>query len=284
MNYKYVEDVEKLSQVINILANHEAETRDYYLSHLAQQLGGVGGAKDRLVTLFAIANRQRRGAGPDNLRQAANMFYWQLDENLAKCHGLQPEVAHNSFLAWLCSIDWVEQKTANLFLKWLAMFQADFDIGLLDWQSWECYLHVPLDRWVLKLLSRGHLAVCTEDYERDLRGGRAAQNLGFGKPGYEGLQKDLAILAPSVQKAPITLDVLWFVGSMYCAYWPLLCRNCWIGEKCAGNSEVQLGIEPAPARKQLREARKQAEKQLIRKYPNEFRQLVEHYRRELTEK
>jgi hypothetical protein len=175
----------------------------------------------------------------------------------------------------------MEQKTANLFLKWLAMFQEGLKLGLLDWQSWGPYLHVPLDRWVVRLMSKNYLHICTEAYEQDFFKEGKEQIPNFKMPKYGELQNELAKGLSLTKEPRIVLDTLWFVGKMYCEYRPFLCSTCWLlSERCHSRESPKLDKSSMSKRerKELeRQARKQAEKNLIQKYREEYEGYLKLY-------
>lgn len=285
---KYIKDPHKLARILKTLATHEEEAKRFYHSILSLKLARLETPKDRLVILFIEANSGRRGIGKGNesLRDAAARFYQGIEQNVKECIGIEPQQAHETFLKWLCDIRGMEQKTANLLLKWTTMFNSDFELGLLDWQSWEPHLHVPLDRWVVRLMSKRYLDVCSEDYERDFleaSGGPKYSNLNFRKKEYHQLQEELTEVALLSQEPKIVLDILWLVGYLFCDFYPLLCSNCWIGEECL-NYESQPNWEQVPTKSKSEHRRERQEKQRrineqFRAYMKEHPERVEEIKR-----
>ena len=287
MEFEYIRDADKLMRIIKTVSLHEAEVKQYYFSHLRPRVANLGNVKDRLVVLFAIANKQRRGIGKGNekLVNAAVAFYQGVDQKVEICSGLDPKEAHQIYLEWLCDIQGMNQKTANLFLKWLGMFHDDFGLDSLDWQSWEPYLHVPLDMWVMRLIGEGHFDVCTSNYEHDFRKAKGERDYlapGVKNRKYAQLQSEFAEVASLAQEPRITLDVLWFVGNMYCAYHPLLCSTCWIeAGDCKKHPTLDLSSLSVSSKSERRKARTRARKQAITKlremYPEEWDEIKKKY-------
>jgi hypothetical protein len=280
---EYVRDPSKLARVAKTLASHEMETKGYYLSTLGPRVKKLDNVRDRLLVLFTIANKQRRGVGKDNtkLKNAAARFYQGIDQKVRECTGINSQKAHSVFLEWLCDIEGMDQKTANLFLKWLTMFHNDFELGLLDWQSWKPYLHVPLDRWLVRLIGEKYLNVCTENYDKDFL--QAKTIPGVRKNEYKRLQEEFAEAALLVQESAIAMDVLWFVGVMYCSYHPLFCHLCWVGEECGNNYEIpDLQRVPTKSKSERREERREEGRQrnaLMKEYMKEHPDEVERIRK-----
>lgn len=282
---KYIKEPDKLASVVKILATHEMDTKRYYLSHLSPRVAKIENVRDRLAVLFAVANKQRRGIGKGNekLTYAVAHFHQGIDQRVKECEGVGPQKAHQIFLEWLCcDIEGMDQKTANLFLKWLAMFHNDFEIGLLDWQSWKPHLHVPLDRWVVRLIGKDYLDVCTTAYEHDFPQDKVIP--GFKKTEYIQLQEEIGEVALLAQEPRIAMDVLWFIGNMYCTYHPLLCRACWIGghcRHCASLNLQRLPTKPKPEiekeRRKERQEKHQQWKQYMKEHPEEVERVKKKY-------
>jgi len=239
---KYVDKPQQLGEVAEILAGHQSEIRQYFLGQLQARLTGVPKLEDRLRVLFVIANADRRGMGKENdkLQKATAIFQHNIIPTI--CADGDPGVQHERFLSRLCEVSGMKQKTANLFIKYLATFQDELGLELLDWRSWEPYLHVPLDLWVLRLLGKSRLAVCGDEFEERFAGKNNDNS--YVAPGnphsaeYRDLQRDLALVASSVRQPAIVFDSLWFIGSKYCALRPLLCEVCWVKGYCQRKSEV----------------------------------------------
>jgi hypothetical protein len=274
---KYVNDCQKLQRIARIVTSKEVETKQYYLSHLQPRLAKVEDTKDRLTKLFVIANKERRSVTPENLEKAATQFYQGIDRKIEECKTVGPQQAHEKFLQWLCDIDWMEQKTANLFLKWLAMFQKDLKLNLLDWQSWRPYLHVPLDTWVVRLIGKDYLDVCTEAYEQDFFREGKHRIPSSKATRYEDLQNELAQILSLIKEPRIVLDTLWFVGKMYCDYRPFLCGTCWLlTEECRSRKSPELD-KPSMSKRERKELERRANKKLIEKYPEEYEGYLKLY-------
>jgi len=256
---KYIGDIDRLARIAEALSAHELDTIAYYRSHLAPRLAGTKNVKDRLTILFAIANSQRQGKGKDNksLINATARFCQGLEQKIEDCKPLEAPEAHEEFLRWLCDIPGMEQKTANLFLKWVVMFDKDFELNSLDWQSWKSYLHVPFDRWVIKLMGKKYLAFCTETYDKDFvsaNGNPKYVSLGFDKEEYNKLQQELRDAMS--QQPRIILDTLWFVGSFFCAYYPIICENCWIKVECQNRQPApDWGSVPTKSKEEVKQER-----------------------------
>lgn len=281
MQYGYVRNADKLRGVIHVLAGHEAEIKQYFLAGLTPRIATLEKDEDKLVKLFTIANADRLFTGRENLKliEAVAGFSQGL-KDIHQYDSMEPQSAHKSFLEWLCgSISGMDQKTANLFLKYVIVLHDELEIGLLPWKSWEPYLHVPLDRWVMRLMGRDYLGVCGENYERDFRKYYKKKEKydypspSFGKSEYWELQKDLASVAALANQAPIILDGLWFVGNKYCTYHPLLCDICWLRKMC--NRARARMVLPIVSTKQEREE----ERRRVRKERNRvFTEILKEFK------
>lgn len=284
MEYRYIKDTDRLAKVIETLGRHEPEIQQYFLAELTPRILALKNLEEKLVKLFTIANADRQYKGKGNIRliESVSAFKRGLEQiDISKYNYMNPLDAHHDYLNWLTHcIGGMGQKTANLFIKYMVMFNDELGLGLSAWRSWKPYLHVPLDLWVLRLLGKDYLDTCNESYERDFRkhsektGKDEYQSLGFGKK-YSTLQEDLARVAALTKHATITLDWLWFVGNKYCSYHPLLCDICWLrGENCRKKRDVDLdSVTLTPTAY----AKKQAEKELIKKYPEEYKALLKEY-------
>jgi len=228
---EYVKDAAKLAEVTKILALHEASAREFYHSQLSLQVSKENTPLQNLTNIFVVANRARRGTSTGRSWTAFESFSKGVEGIIAKCKGKDPEKAHIEFLKWLCEVKETNQKTANVFLKLVVMFSEDFELDLLDWPTWKSHLHVPLDVWVTRLMGKKYLDVGTEAYNRDFLGS-AVPNLTNQPKKYFQLQSELAEVTSLVGQPRIILDLLWWVGYVFCTYWPFLCDNCWINKQC----------------------------------------------------
>lgn len=230
---KYIKDVPKLVEVARTLASHLDDAKSFYFAQLNLQIDQDNDVLVNLPNLFAIANREQRGFSTENLLGAYNSFGDGLEEILNDIEELDAEKAHLSFLRWLCSgkIPRTNQKTANLFLKWVIMFNDAFDFSAIrDW-SWKPYLHVPLDIWVTRLLGKEYLDIGTEDYNHDFSPTNIPNFTSqFNK--YSQLQTELRELTSKVNQPPIVFDELWLIGHLYCTYKNILCDRCWVSQYC----------------------------------------------------
>ena len=232
---RYISDPSKLANVVKALVDHEEDVRQYFVAQLRPRVMTPGSAEDRLSRLFILANSDRLGTGKGNesVKKATATFKKYLNNNIINiCKQKEPIEAHRYFLDCLCDIKGMDQKTANLFLKYLVMFQDDFALGLLDWNKWKPHLHVPLDKWVLKLMGKKYLSVCGGSFEDDFGYKEEYRSPKFKTKRYNQLQTELREVTSSVDQPSITLDVLWFVGSKYCHYHPLFCDIYWLREYC----------------------------------------------------
>lgn len=283
MEYRYIKDADKLAKVIETLAQHEPEIQQYFLAELTPRILALKNLEEKLVKLFTIANadRQYKGKGNVKLVESVSAFKRGLSQiDISKYNDMNPVDAHRDYLDWLTHyIGGMGQKTANLFIKYMVMFNDELGLGLSPWRLWKPYLHVPLDLWVLRLLSKDYLDTCNESYEKDFRqhskksGKDEYPSPGFGMK-YFALQEDLARVAALTKHETITLDWLWFVGNKYCSCHPLLCDVCWIRENCRKRQAVDLdSITPSPTAY----AKRQAEKALIKKYNEEYKALLKKF-------
>jgi hypothetical protein len=164
------------------------------------------------------------------------------------------------------------------------MFQSDFALDFLNWQSWEEHLHVPLDRWVVRLLSTKYLGIGSQDYESDFltsKGDVNYYNLNLTRQPYIQLQGELAEVSQKSGEPRIVLDGLWFVGYFFCSVRPFLCSSCWIKENCSSNSafpnleRMQPKSKPE-LKKEQQEKHKQEQKfirQWVATHPKEVEEL-----------
>jgi hypothetical protein len=232
---KYVKDSTKLGNIMKSLAKHEADVKQYFLAGLKPRITAVDELEDKLVKLFVLANAKRVGTGKnnENLVEATATFREYLSQDIVrKLSAMQPRDAHHHLLSSLCDIKGMDQKTANLFLKFIVVFNKELDLARLGWHSWEPYLDIPLDLWVLRLMGKNYLDVSTSDFETDFqyKGDYPSPSVKTDK--YRQLQDDIREVAASANLSAIVLDSLWFVGSQYCSYHPLLCDICWLGQYC----------------------------------------------------
>lgn len=283
MEYTYIKDADRLAKVIETLARHEPEIQQYFIAELTPRILALTSVEEKSVKLFTIANADRQYKGKGNVRlvESVSAFKRGLTQiDMSKYNDMNPLDAHRDYLHWLTHyIGGMGQKTANLFIKYMVMFNDELGLGSLPWRSWKPHLDVPLDLWVLRLLSKDYLDTCNESYERDFRqhsdktGKDEYQSPSFGKK-YSALQEDLARVVTLTKHATITLDSLWFVGNKYCSYHPLLCDICWLREDCRKRQDVDLdSVTPTSTVY----AKKQAEKELIKKYPEEYKALLKKY-------
>jgi len=257
---KYVRYPTKLADIMRSLAKHETDVKQYFLAELKPRITAVNDHQEKLVKLFALANADRLGTGEQNedLVKATATFREYLSQDIiSKLAPMQPRDAHQHLLGLLCDIKGMDQKTANLFLKLAVISHADLNLGGIDWRSWEPYLHVPLDLWVLRLIGKDYLRACGDNFEADFqyKGKYSSPSLKTDK--YTQLQDDIKEVAASVDLFPILLDSLWFVGSHYCSYHPLLCDICWLGEYCAKYQTVDWNKVPTTLKSAQRQTYKQ---------------------------
>jgi hypothetical protein len=244
---KYVKDSTKLANIMRSLAKHEVDVKQYFLAVLMPRITAVDDLEDKLVKLFVLANADRLGTGKDNenLVKATATFRKYLSQDIiSSLVVMTPSDAHQHLLTGLCDIKWMDQKTANLLLKSTVMFAHELNLSRINWRSWEPYLHVPLDKWVLRLIGKDYLHVCSDNFETDFqyKGDYPSPSLKTDR--YAELQDDIKQVAASANLPPIVLDSLWFVGSHYCSYHPLLCDICWLGEYCAKHEIVDWNKVP----------------------------------------
>jgi len=232
-DYTYIADAQKLARVIKILESHYQEARDFYFSSLKFQITGLDTETEKLTNLFVAANRERRGFSEQSLGEATRAFSTNVKQKLEEIKDEKPSEAHFDLLLWLCDIPNTGQKTANLFLKWVVMFAKELKLESLGWVSWAKYLHVPLDRWIVRILGK-NLVVGTPLFEKhflNLQGVVPGLDIqGYRK--YLQLQSELDRVASSVNQPKIVLDELWFVGHVFDAYRPFFCNRCWIKDEC----------------------------------------------------
>jgi len=183
-----------------------------------------------------------------------------LDTQISKCIVLQPQDAHKTFWEWLCEIAWMNQKTANLFLKYAVTMQQELEMGDLNWRSWEPYLHVPLDMWVLRLMSSEYLGLCNDQYEVDFTRDGNYMSPTYKKITYVRLQNDIAEVAKSAGKPAIMVDILWFVGNKYCGYYNIFCNICWLKDECHKYIRFDYDAQQPLMRADIEKERKQEEK------------------------
>jgi hypothetical protein len=230
----YIDDTKNLAKVIEILGSHYEEAKNFYWStflvfHINRQDTEI----EKLRKLFVVANRERRGFSEKSLGEAVSKFSLEIEEKIQEIKDKEPSEAHLDFLLWLCSIPHTEQKTANLFLKWVVMFAKELELESLDWVSWRKHCDVPLDRWVLRILGE-NLQVGSPLFHRDFLNPNSSWNLlkGAGFRKYLQLQKELEQAASNTNQPKIVLDELWLVGHVFDIYRPWLCSQCWIKDQC----------------------------------------------------
>ncbi len=249
---KYVNNPQKLLDVINTLAQHQAVIKEYFFASLNPRVNTLSEGSDKITRLFIIADADRQGKGKGNINviNATASFKRYLYGNSFKdLHHMEAREAHREFLKTMCDIKGMDQKTANLFLKYLVTFQAEFKLALYNWKSWEHYLDVPIDLWVLRLLGNKYLNICNEEYEKAFyhkvkREDKNEDKYEYSSPNYLSpeyidLQTDIKNVFSQVTHPAITLDGLWFVGSKFCLYKPLLCNSCWLKNYCIADQKVR---------------------------------------------
>jgi len=268
MSYTYISDEKKLLQVFDLLDQHSDEVKEYFASSLSPRVTSVESTNERLRILFTIANADRQGTGEENinLRKATATFYKSLDKKVSECRNLNPAKGHKSFWEFLCDIEGMNQKTANLFLKYVVIFQRDFNLESF-WSLWIDELHVPLDIWVLRLLGTNYLKIGNSAYEHDFfkedkrKSAEKGKTVGdypsptFRQKRYKDLQEDLKKCAQLANKPAIVLDSLWFVGSKWCNPRPLLCDICWLKNVCSwvvGKIPINWSTEETGSKTQKR--------------------------------
>jgi len=264
---RYVADPTKLVSIVKTLGNYEKDVEQYFLAELNPRVMLSGSVIDKLSRLFILANADRLGTGKgnENVKIATATFRKRLDDNVVgTCRQLAPKEAHSYFLNRLCDIKGMDQKTANLLLKYLVMFQDEFELHLLDWKSWQPHLHVPLDMWVLRLMGKHYLNVCGSCFEDDFWYKKDYMSPSFKTEKYNQLQTELREIISPTGQAPITLDMLWFVGSKYCNYRPLLCDICWLRDYCVMYEKVDWNEVPTKLKSTEREERREERKQINR--------------------
>ena len=260
---RYVQNTEKLQNVIRCLATHEVEVRRYFLSGLQPRITPLDNFDDKLIKVFVLANADRLGTGKanENLVRAAATFREYLKQGiLNQLKGMEPNEAHQYLLSRLCDIKGMDQKTANLFLKYAVMFQNELNLVQIDWIPWRPYLHVPLDLWVLRLIGKHYLHVCGDEFESDFQYKGDYTGPGVKTEKYVHLQEDIKEVATSVNLPAITLDSLWFVGSKFCNYHPLLCDVCWLAQFCMKRGIVTWDAVPVTLKSVESEKRKETAK------------------------
>ena len=239
----YVTNPKKLSNVIKVLSLHEKEVDQYFLAELKPRIASIENVEDKLWVLFAIANADKPGVGKNSkpLLIATSTFKNGCIEKINEYSHLEPGRAHQYFREWLCDIKGMSQKTANLFLKFLVLLNDEIRVNGIDFSGWEPFLHVPLDRWVLRLLSGNYLNVCGNDFEVDFpkNGGSIKERC------YKLLQEDLRQVATLSGKEPIILDMLWFIGSKYCRFESPFCDICWLNGQCMSYKHVDWSEYPS---------------------------------------
>lgn len=258
---KYIDDQAKLAKVIDILAQYQTDIQNYFFAAFNTRLYQISTVEERMVTLFILANADRQGKGKDNVnlvKATASFRKYVSGDLIDQINQLEPPKAHKLFFTSLCDIYGMEQKTANLFIKYLVMFQHDFNLNLYDWELMEPYLDVPLDIWVLRLIGKRYLNVCTDQYEEDFYKKTAYISPGFKSVEYITLQNEIKEITSCVGKSAITADALWFVGNKYCSYRPLLCKICWLKEFCNSSTDVDWNKVTSILKSKEREKERQA--------------------------
>ncbi len=230
----YIEDSEKLKRVFRILYKHQDLTDNFYLSHLRCQV--QGSRQNKIVSMFIVANRQRR-TNEAGLETAENMFEEKYDRIISLLNDTPSEEKKEELLGTLCEINGVQQKTANLFLKWVIMFSDKFNLGIKNSEEWLPLLDVPLDRWVIRLLGHGFLDIGTEEFNNHFfNNSHQPKPPGYSRGGkYNRLQSEIKAVAESVNIPAIILDGLWMVGNLFCNYKSCLCDYCWLREECTAD-------------------------------------------------
>jgi len=272
---RYVQKAHELRCVMTILASHQQEIKQYYLAGIKPRVAAAERVEDRLRALFVIASADRRSTGKNNrsLITATDTFVQGLSAKIQECADMEPEQAHQRFWTWLCDLPGMNQKTANLFLKYVVMLHNELHLGTANWQEWEPYLHVPLDIWVVRLIGNEYVNVCNSEFDADFQNGAPRS-----KKAYQALQNDIREVTATTGHAAIVLDTLWFVGSKYCRHHPLFCESCWIAAQCKREKGTDRESSASLLKSHHRKAVRQAKKELIARYPEEYRRLCDGFR------
>ncbi len=239
--YYLTEDGErKLIEVGRILAEKREVCKYFYKDRLLLVINQNNTTQEKIKSIFVIANSERRGFNQINLQEAVREFENGFVNKTEEVREVQPFEQHNKFLGWLVNLPYTGQKTANLFLKWVVMFSNDNEFNLnlngVNWQDWAAFLHVPIDRWVLRLL-KDKLRVGNEEF-RNTFPQIESPYYGGNRSKYGKLQKDLLEIAQLAEIERIIYDELWFVGFSFCAYSPFFCGQCWLRDYCCNNVGV----------------------------------------------
>ncbi len=147
---------------------------------------------------------------------------------------------YETALALINSIDGVGQKIASMFLKFLIYFSKNFE-GKTELEK---ELFIPLDAHVLRLLfvklngenpDRLNLydepisqASLTYNYQKDPI--RIIENKTVRLQ--KKIREDFEELG--IDEAPVILDYLWYVGTMYCRnkFGDIGCKICFLRDEC----------------------------------------------------
>lgn len=256
---KYINNPQKLQEVISTLAQYQAVIKEYFFASLNPRVNTSSQASDKITRLFIIADSDRQGKGEGNINiiNATASFKNYLSKDSFKnlpTKGIKD--AHQEFLQELCDIKGMEQKTANLFLKYLVMFQNQFNLGHYNWVAWEPYLDIPLDIWVLRLLGNNYLDICSGKYESDFKHKDDYTSPSYSSQPYVDFQAEIKSISSQVNQPAITLDGLWFVGSKFCAMKPLLCDVCWLKTYCIADKTITWPGTPPLTKRQLKQYNK----------------------------
>jgi len=265
---KYIADKTVLVRVLGILQLHETEVREYFLADLRPRVMLFAQPQERARTLFLITNADRQGATAATIKEATAVYWQRGRGEYERVRHMAPEQAHSQFLAFLCTtISHMEQKTANLFLKWVWIFNDALMLDMAEVVSWGPYLHVPLDRWILRMLGRRTLRIGTDSYESDFWTSRMNKKTGkldegyeipvLGQERYALLQQELKESAVESGHLAITLDSLWYVGSKCCSYTPSLCGVFWLREMCMnGGVGPDWNTEQIPTKQEMKDTKR----------------------------
>lgn len=232
MEYKYIDNPNALLKVGKILSQKKDAINNFYCSLIEVQVDKKSSRRDQMKQLFEVTVSDRRGASKDRAKIAINDFDRIISSLIQEVDGLllngEYETAHTKLFESMCeNIKNVNQKIANLYLKLVVMY---LDV----WKELLPFLHVPLDTWVIQMITK-HLEIGKIPFRGD--------NTGLGnfytKKGektkkyneYLDFQNELKQVAKQINEDRIIFDGLWFIGYAFHRKYPV-CRNCWVNNIC----------------------------------------------------
>ncbi|HVP36571.1 MAG TPA: hypothetical protein VMT04_06195, partial [Terriglobales bacterium] len=221
-----------LLEVGKILSQKKDAIDNFYCSLIEVQVDKKSSRLNQMKQLFEVIVSDRRGASRDRAEIAIKDFNRIILSLIQEVDGLllngEYETAYTKLFESMCEkIKNVNQKIVNVYLKLVVIY---LDV----WQELLPFLYVPIDTWVIQMITK-HLEIGKMPFSGD--------NTGLGsfytKKGektkkyneYLDFQNELKQVAKQINEHRIIFDGLWFIGYAFHRKYPV-CGNCWVHNIC----------------------------------------------------